>query len=115
MGLDKDFVRPLQIFEDSQPCIDALKANTVTSRVKHIAVPIHYIHQQITAGKVDFQKIDTKLNLADSGTKPNPSPTHFRQWNQAIGVRFYPPKDSEHYKLLQLDTFVHSPFEKNVA
>ena len=113
LGLSNEFIRPLLIMEDSQPCIDALKANTVTNRVKHIAVPIHFIHQQIANGKVDFKKIGTHLNMADSGTKPNPSPTHFRQFDQAIGVRFYPPADSEHYKLLELDKFVVSPYTKD--
>jgi len=113
LGLSNEFIRPLLIMEDSQPCIDALKANTVTNRVKHIAVPIHFIHQQIANGKVDFKKIGTHLNMADSGTKPNPAPTHFRQFDQAIGVRFYPPADSEHYKLLELDKFVVSPYTKD--
>ena len=68
------------------------------------------MHQQILHGKVDFFKIGTNLNLADSGTKPNPSPTHFRHFDQAIGVRFYPPPESEHYIKLQLEKFMHSPY-----
>lgn len=111
IGIDREHCRPLTIFEDSQPCIDVLKANTVTSRVKHIAVPIHFIHQLISQGRIDILKIDTNLNLADSGTKPNSAPVHFRQFDQAIGVRFYPPPESEHYKLLKLDKFVKSPYD----
>jgi len=50
--------------------------------------------------------IGTNINLLDSGTNPNPAPTHFQQYNQTTGVRFYPPKDSEHYALIKfkLDT-----------
>ena len=73
---------------------------------------IHFIHQQIANGKVDFEKIGTHLNMADSGTKPNPLPAHFWQFDQGIGVRFYPPADSEHHKLLELDKFVVSPYTK---
>jgi hypothetical protein len=76
------------------------ESNTITTRVKHIAVPIRYIHEQIEADRIKLQKIDTTLNIAYSGTKPNPSPTHFRQYDWAIGVQFYPPESSEHYKLL---------------
>ena len=113
MGLSNDIIRPLQIFEDSQPCIDTLKSNAVTSRAKHIAVPVKYINELILSGKIDVKKISTHLNMADSGTKPNPSSTHFRQFDQVIGVQFYPPKDSEHYKPLQLDMFVRSPYTKS--
>ena len=112
LRLPNDLHRPMPIYIDSQPCIDALESNTITTRVKHIAVPISYIHEQIESDRITLRKIDTTLNLADSGTKPNPSPTHFRQHDFVIGVRFYPPSDSEHYKLLELDKFTHSPYAK---
>ena len=107
-------IKSFAIFGDSQPCIDACEANTFTSRTKHIAVPIKYINinKQIQAGKIKLEKIDTTLNLADSGTKPNPSPTHFRHYDWVIGVQFYPPKESEHYKLLELHLFKNSPYTK---
>ena len=88
------------------------ESNTITTQVKYIAVPIWYIHEQIEADRIKLQKIDTRLNIADSGTKPNPSPTHFRQYDWAIGVRFYPPESSEHYKLLELHKFIKSPYAK---
>ena len=113
MGYPSNSLYPTPVYGDSQPCIDTLQANAVTSRVKHIAVSICYIHQQISLGKFSMCKIGTHLNMADSGTKPNPSPVLFRHFNQAIGVRFYPPTDSEHAKLMDLDKFVHSPFSKS--
>ena len=110
IGFDSKAIYPTPIYEDSQPCIDILEANTVTTRVKHIATPIHFIHSEIGKGKFIMRKIDTSINLADSGTKPTSSPVHFRQFNHTIGVRFYPPTSSEHGKLLQLDKFLKSPF-----
>ena len=107
-----ELVRPHPIFLDSQPCIDAVEANTVTTRVKHIAVPIHFIHEHIEASRIRTDKIDTTLNIADSGTKPNPSPTLFRHYDFVIGVRHYPLPDTEHYKLLELHKFVLSPYAK---
>eukprot|EP00956_Cyclotella_meneghiniana_P029504 scaffold71543_cov60-Cyclotella_meneghiniana.AAC.2 len=106
---------PFPLYLDSQPCIDALEANTTTTRVKHIAVPIKYIHEKIAAGRIKLHWIDTTLNLADSGTKPNPSPTLTRHYDYLIGVRFYPPVGSTHHELLQLDTFVTSPYTKAKA
>ena len=109
MGMPRDSVLPTPIYEDSQPCIDVLDAKTVTSRVKHIAVPIHFIHDQIQDGLFVMRKIGTNLNLCDSGTKPNPAPIHFRQYDHTSGVRFYPPANSSHYKLLKLETFLSPP------
>jgi hypothetical protein len=40
---------PTDMYEDNQACMDILAANQVTSRVKHIAVPIPYCHEQIRA------------------------------------------------------------------
>jgi len=110
LGFPNKNIYPTPIYEDSQPCIDILQANTVTTRVKHIAVPIHFIHHQIAMKKFTMVKIGTQLNLADSGTKPTPGPTHFRHFDQSIGVRFYPPLESEHHDLLELSKFIPSPF-----
>ena len=111
LGFPSEHIYPTPVYCDSQPCIDILNSNSVTTRVKHIAVPIQWIHQQIYLKKFVMCKIGTHLNLSDSGTKPNSSPVHFRQFDRLIGVHFYPPPDSEHYKLLQLDKFVRSPFD----
>jgi hypothetical protein len=111
-GIDKDIYRPTPLYIDSQPCIDSLQANTVTTRQKHIVVPIHFIHEQIENGRVELRKIGTTLNLADSGTKPIPSSTHFRHCDHIIDVRFCPPPDSEHYRLLELHNFIKSPCTK---
>ena len=112
LQIDKSMYKPLPIYVDSKPAIDSIKANTVTNRVKHIAVPILFMHEQTRDNRIDLRWIDTKLNLADSGTKPNPAPTHFRHFDQAIGVRFYPPAESDHYKALQLHNFKYSPYTK---
>ena len=34
------------IYKDSQPTIDIRKVNYFTSRVKHISIPIDYIHEK---------------------------------------------------------------------
>ena len=102
------------MYEDSQPCIciDVLEANTVTGRVKHIAVPIHYIPEQIHAGPFIMRKIGTHLNPLDSDTKPNPVPTHFRHYEYTTVIRFHLPQESEHYNLIELDTVLKYPYSK---
>ena len=49
----------------------------VTTRVKHIA-------------KSKPMKPDIPLNLTNSGTKPTPAATFFRQHFHMIGVHHYP-------------------------
>ncbi|MGB2447382.1 MAG: reverse transcriptase domain-containing protein [Candidatus Poseidoniaceae archaeon] len=113
LGFPTPSIRPVPLYIDSQPCIDILNANAVTSRVKHIAVPIHFIHQLIFDGRISIRKIGTHLNLADSGTKPNSAPVLFRHFDHIHGVRFYPPSGSDHFRLLELHRFVQSPFSKS--
>jgi hypothetical protein len=59
LGIDKDIYRPTPLYIDSQPCIDSLQTNTVTTRQKHIAVPTHFIHEQIENRRVELRKIGT--------------------------------------------------------
>ena len=93
---------PTKIYEDSQPTIDIVKANHLTTRVKHIAVPIAYIHEQYVLLTVDPEKIKGIIQPADVGTKTLPGPQVDAHFGYIRGERFYPPSDSEHYKLLEM-------------
>ena len=52
---------PTTIYEDIQPTSDIIKANYITSRVKHIAVPIHYVHEQYIILTIDLGKLKTTI------------------------------------------------------
>ena len=97
--------KPIRIYQDSQPCIDILTSGAVSKRVKHIAVPVHYVYEKVVKGIVDMEHIPTALQPADPGTKPTSAPVSFRAYDYATGVRFYPPADSEHAKLMDLVTY----------
>ena len=97
--------RPVILYEDSQPCIDVVSSNAISSRVKHIAVPIAFANEKITFKIIQPEYINTTLQPADGGTKPQSSPTLERAFNYLIGVRNYPPPDSQHAQDLELDTF----------
>ena len=95
---------PTTIWEDNQPAIDIMTAGqSGSSRVKHMATAVAFIHQDICAGNAKPSKIDGRLNIADIGTKPLASSTLHRHFRQARGHRFYPPSSSEHGKMLQVD------------
>ena len=100
MGMDMS--EPTIIYEDNQPCIDIITAGQITKLVKHIAIPVAMINEDIAAGNSKPVKIDGKLNPPDNGTKPNPSSTFHRHYQFCRGQIFYPPAGSEHGKLLQV-------------
>jgi len=93
------------VYEDSQPTIDIVQANHLTTRVKHIAVPIAYIHEQYVLLTVKPEKLLGRLQPADMGTKALPGPQVDRHFEYASGARFYPPAGSEHYKLMELHLY----------
>jgi hypothetical protein len=70
--------------------MDILAANQVTSRVKHIAVPIAYCHEHIRLMQVKPGKVHTLLQVSDIRNKPNASTLHHRHRNTQCGKRFYP-------------------------
>jgi hypothetical protein len=53
--------KPIIIYEDSQPCIDTILSNTISSKAKRYAVYIAFTHEQISKGICKPEKIDTKL------------------------------------------------------
>ena len=60
---------PTPIYEYSQPTIYIIKANYLTIKVKHIDVPISYVHDQYFLLTVDPVKIKTIIHPEDISTK----------------------------------------------
>jgi hypothetical protein len=106
---------PTVIWEDNQPAIDIMTANQITSRVKHMAVPIAMINEDIQQGTCMPKKISGILNPADIGTKPLPASTLHRHWRFGRGQRFYPPVESEHGTLMQVDKVLQRMTEFDTA
>lgn len=96
---------PITIYEDSQPCIDVVTSNAISSRVKHIAVPIAFSHEKITLDIIRPEYINTTIQPADGGTKPQSGPTLERAFNYLIGARYFPPITSNHASDMDLREF----------
>jgi len=96
---------PIPIYQDSQPTIDTIASSSITGRAKHIAVPILFSQEKAHHDVVTFKTTSTDLQPADPGTKPLAAPIHFRHNDFVIGVRFYPPPDSEHYRQADIGRF----------
>jgi hypothetical protein len=96
---------PIKIYEDSQPCIDVVQSNAISSRVKHVAVQVAFAYEKLSMGITSAEYIHTTLQPADAGTKPQSGPVMERAFNYLIGVRYYPPLASEHAKAMELEDF----------
>jgi hypothetical protein len=74
IGLCNDLARPIElpaiIMEDNQPVIDITSDLSARSKkCKHFLMLIHYIKEQIEAGLVELNKVNTLDNRADILTK----------------------------------------------
>lgn len=56
-------------FEDNQGAIEIANAKKQQPRTKHINIKYHHFKQAVRTGQVKVQKIDTKDQLMDIGTK----------------------------------------------
>ena len=94
---------PTTIFEDNQPAIDVMKSGQISGRVKHMAVPIAMIHEDIKNENSIPKKIPGTINPSDLGTKPLPGSSLHRHSRWLRGQRFYPAPNTEHGRLLQVE------------
>ena len=62
--------KPVILLEDNQSCIHLAHNPKDHRRSKHIDRQYHYVRDQILAGTISLDKINTLLNCADIFTKP---------------------------------------------
>ena len=91
---------PSPIFEDNKGCRDMLKAQRVTSNLKHMEIPFQYMHNLHFVGSLTCLPCGTKVMFANTLTKQETGPKHIQGRNWYMGKRFYPPVNSKHYALL---------------
>lgn len=60
------------LFSESNNAIQLAKNSTFHSRTKHIETRFHFIRHSLEEGRLQLEKIDTKVNLADAFTKVVP-------------------------------------------
>ena len=91
---------PTPIFEDNKGTRDMLKAQQVTTNLKHVEVPLTYLHEQHEISAITCLPCSSENMFADTLTKQETGPKHLQARNWYVGKRFYPPVNSQHYKLL---------------
>lgn len=71
---------------DNNSAIKLSKNPEFYVRSKYITIRHYFIREQITAGKITLQRIDTKNNLADILTK-SLSRLRFQELREKMGIR----------------------------
>jgi hypothetical protein len=104
-AIGKSFVSPCTIFEDNQGTIKLIRTQRLTDTVRHHDVKLAWLNEHFLRGSFLVAYSKTALMLVDCSTKPVNGSQLFTQISFAIGVRFYPSRDQQHYIDLDLDHF----------
>ena len=97
---------PTVHWEDNISFISVVEAKKVTPRVKHIYIPVCFLHEQFDNGLFVPKYDKSSVMTADMCTKPYSGPTisHSTKWMTVL--LFYPTSESEHYQLMRLNEFI---------
>ncbi|RYP37869.1 hypothetical protein DL768_010826 [Monosporascus sp. mg162] len=61
---------PIPILEDNTGALKWVKETQMSRRKRHIRVEYHYVRQEVQAGNISFEYVESKDNPADGLTKP---------------------------------------------
>ena len=105
-SLNESQTSPTPTFEDNAATIKQVLNDRLTPRVKHIDVLVSWLNEQFSRDKFIPVSCASGDQEADMNSKPHGGFTLQKKLLPLVGFQFYPPPDSLHYKLLQLDQFV---------
>ena len=83
--------------EDNAAVVTSITANKITPRLRHIDLPLAYLHYEHT--KEVFQAVQTpsRIQIANMGTKPESGPSLLRSASIAMGHTHIKDLSPEHY------------------
>ena len=87
---------PIPLYVDNKPAINIVTQNKISNRSRHLDIPVTYSYEKLQQQYFHILHIDSKMNAADTSTKPTTGPIHQRHWSFTRGHRFYPSPDTEH-------------------
>eukprot|EP00957_Ditylum_brightwellii_P140222 10684264-Ditylum_brightwellii.AAC.1 len=91
---------PTIIYEGNQGTVKSINTDKITSTHCNHDVMIHSDLHHKSLGTFLVRDCKSALMLADPNTKPIGGLTLKRKIERIIGIKCYPPEDSEHIKLL---------------
>ena len=95
-----NYEMPTPIYEDNKGTRDMLAAGKVTSNLKHVDVPLTYLHSLHESSTIKTAVASSSTMLANFLTKQETGPQHIRSTKWVTGRRFYPPRNTLHYSSL---------------
>ena len=93
---------PTVNWEDNRSCICVIEAKIVTTRVKHIDIPVCFLLHKFGNGLFRPKYEKSSVMPADMCTKPCLGPIISRSTKCMIGFIFYPTSETEHYQFMIL-------------
>ena len=72
---------PTLVHVDNSACVDLAKDFNSCKRAKHIDRRVNFLSDYHARGDIQVVHINTKLNVADTFTKPLPKPTFIKHRN----------------------------------
>ena len=91
---------PSPIFEDNKGTRDMLAAGKVTSNLKHVDIPLTYLHSLHESGTIKTSRANSSTMVANFLTKQETGPQHIKSTKWITGRQYYPPRSSDHFKTL---------------
>ena len=88
---------PTPIFEDNKGTRDMIEAGRVTSNLKHLDLPVTYLHILHESATIKTAEATSKTMVANFLTKQETGPIHLRSTKWVTGRQNYPPINSPHY------------------
>ena len=104
-SMGRPMKEPTPIHEDNKATIAQVMKDRLTPNIKHVDVPICYLHELYLNGIFHAPYVDSAKNCADLNSKPHGGILLLQKVLWMVGARFYPPVGSEHFKLLELQNY----------
>jgi len=95
-----NYTMPSPVFEDNKGTRDMLAAGKVTSNLKHVDIPLTYLHALHESATITTSKANSSTMVANFLTKQETGPQHIKSTKWITGRQYYPPPSSEHFKTL---------------
>ena len=97
---------PAVHWEENTSCISVVEYKGVTTRVKHINIPVCFLQHQFDNGFFIPKYEKSSVMPEDICTKLCSGPIISRSTKWMTGFRFYPTSETEHYQFMRLHKFI---------
>ena len=91
---------PTKVYEDNEAVESSVTSNRIIPRLRHIDVPLCYLHEEQAKGSFTVVHHLTRIQFANMGTKPESGPALLRNSSLCMGHVHLKDLPLEHYNEL---------------